>query len=131
MAKKPNYGWRPVQLPKDLVDTVESLLKTSRVKKQGITSISQFIARTVNEEILKLESFRMAKVSTYKDHVRIMDNKIGNVGRIVSVYFKKGNSSWCDYCDKANCIHVQYAWEIPAAKEMFEIHGMNYPHSKE
>ena len=129
MAKKSNSGWRPVQLPKDLVDEVERIVKTNRVKKQGVTSISQFIARTVNEELKKLESARMSRVNVYEDRARIMDDRIGKMGRIVSVYFKRGKGPWCDYCSEDDCVHVQYAWELPDARKILKRHGMKYPRS--
>ena len=119
MVKKDNSGWRPVQLPKYLVDEVEKIIKTHDVKKQGITSISQFISRLVNNEFEKLDELkeqRLIYMNTYDDHLKILDNKIGKLGLILSVYFKKDNSMWCDYCNETNCVHVQYAKEIPHMK---------------
>ncbi len=130
MVKKDNFGWRAVQLPKELVDEVAKMLQTDIVKKQGITSISQFISRTVSKELEKLEFKRMKHVNMYDDHVKIMDNKLGKLGRIVSVYFKKENSPWCDYCEEPDCIHVQYAWEIADVRKILEKYGFSPPPSR-
>ena len=81
VRKKGNSGWRPVQLPKDLVDEVERVIETNEVKKEGVTSISQFISRTVSEALSKLESERLKHVNTYNDHVKIMDNRLGKIGQ--------------------------------------------------
>ena len=130
VRKKGNSGWRPVQLPKDLVDEVERVIETNEVKKEGITSISQFISRTVSEELSKLESERFKHVNMYGDHVKIMDNKLGKIGRIVSVYFKKGGKPWCDYCRESDCIHVQYAWEIADVRKILGKYGYSHPPSR-
>ena len=130
MVRKNKSDWRPVQLPKDLVDEVERIIKIDEIKKQGITSISQFISRTVNEEFEKLKQKNISHVNMYEDHVKIMDRKLGKLGRIISVYFKKGKTSWCDYCEEPDCIHVQYAWEIPEVRKILEKHGLKPPPSR-
>ena len=130
MVKKDNLGWRPVQLPKELVDEVEKMLQSDIVGKQGITSISQFISRAVSEGLSKLESERFKHMNMYDDHVKIIDNKLDKIGRIVSVYFKKGNRPWCDYCEEPDCIHVQYAWEIADVRKILEKYGFSPPPSK-
>ena len=120
MVRKSNSEWRPVQLPKDLVDEVERTIKTDMIKKEGITSISQFISRTVNDKIQELEQARFNVINTHDNHLKILDNKIGKLGQIVSVYFKKNNDMLCDYCNENNCVHVQYAKEIPHMKQVME-----------
>ena len=69
-------------------------------------------------------------VQLVDDHVKIMDNKLGKLGRIVSVYFKKENSPWCDYCEEPDCIHVQYAWEIADVRKILEKYGFSPPPSR-
>jgi len=36
MVRKSNSEWRPVQLPKDLVDEVERTIKTDMIKKKEL-----------------------------------------------------------------------------------------------
>lgn len=58
-----------------------------------------------------------------------MDRKLGKLGRIVSVYFKKKGNPWCDYEEK-NCIHVQDAWEMPDVRKILEERGFKPPPSR-
>ena len=66
----------------------------------------------------------------YDDHVKIMDRELGKLGRIVSVYFKRDGKPYCDYCGETDCVHVQYAWELPEARNVLKGHGLQPPPSR-
>ena len=72
----------------------------------------------------------MKHLNMYDDHVKILDNRLGKLGRIVSVYFKRDGKPYCDYCQEPDCVHVQYAWEIPEARKVLEGHGLKPPPSR-
>ena len=131
VRNKSNNEWRPVQLPKDLVDEVENLTKKIEVRKHGITSMSQFISRAVSEELKRMKKAdRLSHVNMYDDHVKILDNGLDSVGRIVSVYFRKDSKTWCDYCESESCVHVQFSWEIPKVRDILLKHGFRPPPSR-
>ncbi len=128
VRKKSNSGWRPVQLPKDLVDEVEKVIETSEVKKTGVTSISQFISRIIDDH---LESSRFSHQNTYEDKVRILDNKIGKLGDIVTIFLKEElKKGFCDYCESENCVHVKYMWELEDVVKILKKRGFQSPYNE-
>ena len=121
---------RTVNVKKVFLEQIEKILQYEEVKKEGIINTSQFIDYALKEKLEKLAQKRMSHVNIYDDHVKIMDNHLDKIGRIVSVYFKKGKNSWCDYCESANCIHIQYAWKIPSVRSVLEELGLKQPRSR-
>ena len=122
--------WKTVNVKKTLLEKIEGMLHRGKLKNEGVTNTSQFIDIALKEKIEKLEEKNMSQVNLHGDHVRIMDNRLGKVGRIVSVYYRRGDSSWCDYCEESDCIHVQFAWELPDVKMILEGFGMKPPPSR-
>jgi len=131
MVRKNSSEWRPVQLPKNLVDEVERTIQTDMIKKEGITSISQFISRTVNDKIQELEQKRFSHQNTYEDKVRILDNKLGRLGDIVTIFLRdEKKDSFCDYCEQNDCIHVKYMWELPDVVKTLKKRGFASPYKE-
>ena len=122
--------WTSIRIRNELYNEVEKMLHKDSVKKLGISSISQFVTNAISEYVEELEQKNMSHVNVYDDHVKIMDRELGKIGRIVSVYFKKGNKPWCDYCRESDCIHVQYAWEIADVRKILEKYGFSPPPSR-
>ncbi|MDE0526734.1 MAG: hypothetical protein OXI27_09115 [Thaumarchaeota archaeon] len=109
--------WKTVNVKKAMMDEVERMLRTDAVRKEGITNMSQFVDLALREKIERLERMRFEHINMYEDHVKILDNKLGRAGRILSVYFRDSRA-WCEYCDEHMCVHIQYAWEIPDVREV-------------
>ena len=130
MSEKTKENWTSTNIRVTLMDEIKKLLLTDIAKKEGLTNVSQFIDSAIHDFIEKLEQERMNHLNMYDDHVKIMDNKLGKLGRIVSVYFKKGNNPWCDYCEEPDCIHVQYAWEIADVRKILEKYRFSPPPSR-
>lgn len=130
MVKKDVPKWNTIRVRESTYREIEKALNYDEVKKEGISSITQFVTNAITKHLKELESERMKHINMYDDHVKIMDNNLGNIGRIVSVYFKKGKTSWCDYCEETDCIHVQYAWEIPDVRSILETQGLKPPPSR-
>jgi|APSaa5957512535_1039671.scaffolds.fasta_scaffold05746_11 hypothetical protein len=128
MVRKHKSDWRAVQLPKELVDEVEKIIDTSKIKKRGITSISQFISRLIDEE---LEHQRFTHENTYEDKVRIRDDKIGKLGDIVTIFLKSDTKKgFCDYCESEDCIHVKYMWELPDVVDILKKRDFSSPYKE-
>ncbi len=109
--------WKTVNVKKSLLDEVERVRRTDEAKKAGITNAAQFVDLALREALEKFERRRFEHINMYEDHVKILDNKLGRAGRIVSVYFREAKA-WCEYCDEHMCVHIQYAWEIPDVREV-------------
>jgi len=120
---KENSGWRPVQLPKDLVDQVEKIIKKDVIKKQGITSISQFISRTTNNALEKLEETGFKATTIKNDVIQIFDENLGDNGTLVSIKQNK-NKLTCTICNSQDCSHVNYIWSLEAVAVDLEESGL-------
>lgn len=121
--------WKTVNLKTGLAQEVERVLQGDTAKSLGITNVSQFVDASVKEKLERLERKRFDHINMYEDHVKILDNKLDRVGRIVSVYFRD-TRAWCDYCDENLCVHIQYAWELPQVREILEKRGFTPPPSR-
>ena len=122
--------WTAANVRISLLRRIKKALESEEAKEEGLNNVNQFIDSAIRELLEKLEQKRMNHLNMYDDHVKIMDNKLGKIGRIVSVYFKKGNKPWCDYCRESDCIHVQYAWEIADVRKILEKYRFSPPPSR-
>lgn len=140
--------WVTIRVRKALLDRIVKILQDGAVSDKGFTNISQFIDAAVRDALVEPEKrmveaelaredqkavesgSRMHHVNMYDDHVKVMDNALPRLGRIVSVYFKKNDSTWCDYCNCDDCIHVQFAWELPEVKDILSAQGLRPPTSR-
>ena len=109
--------WKTVNVKKSLLDEVERVRRTDEAKKDGITNVAQFVDLALREKLEKFERRRFEHINMHEDHVKILDNKLGRTGRIVSVYFRDAKA-WCECCDEHMCVHIQYAWEIPDVRKV-------------
>ncbi len=123
-------NWKSIKVREETYNEIEKTLKTKMAKEMGLTNLTQFANYSITQQIEKLKPKRLEHVNMYEDHVKIMDNKLGKVGRIISVYFKKRQNSWCDYCEENNCIHVQFAWEIPDVRSILLNNDLKPPPSR-
>jgi len=127
MANSDN--WRTVNVKKVLLEQIEKIVNSDEVKKEGITNVSQFIDSALKEKLEEIEQKRFAHQNTYDDKVRILDNKIGKMGDIVTIFlrdeFKKG---FCDYCESESCVHVKYMWELKDVVKILKKKGFRSPY---
>ena len=121
--------WGNIRIRQELINRLSKILEIKAAKTDGFTNVSQFADHILRKTLEDMEK-QMEHVNMYVDHVKIMDRKLGKLGRIVSVYFKKGGSSWCDYCDANDCIHIQYAWELSDVRKILEKEGLKPPASR-
>ena len=122
--------WGSIRVRQDLIDRVAKALNTEEAKRDGFTNVSQYTDHVLREAVSELESKRFEHVNMYEDHVKILDNRAGRQGRILSVYFRREAGPMCDYCEESDCVHVQYAWEIDDVQRILEQHGLRPPSSK-
>lgn len=122
--------WGSVRVRQDLIDRVAKALNTAEAKREGFTNISQYTDHVLREALAEMERQRFEHVNMYEDHVKVLDNHIGNQGRIVAIYFKHDIGPMCDYCEMPDCVHIQYAWEIGDVREVLERRGLKPPESR-
>ena len=130
MARREAPRWNTIRVRESTYREIERALNCDEVKREGISNITQFATSAITKYLRELEWTRMSLISTYKDHTKIMDNKLGRIGRIVTVYFRKGEDAWCEFCDETDCIHIQYAWELPEVRKILRVRGLNLPQSR-
>ena len=130
MTEKTKENWVTTKVRRTLEHEIEKALRSDEAKKEGLTNKAQFVDYAIRELLTRLEVERMNHLNMYDDHVKILDNRLGKLGRIVSVYFKREDKPWCDYCEETDCVHVQYAWELPEARKVLERHNLKPPPSR-
>lgn len=121
--------WRTVNVKKALLEQIEKIINSEEVKKEGITNTSQFIDSALKEKLEEIEQKRFAHQNTYDDKVRILDNKIGKMGDIVTIFLKdESKKGFCDYCESENCVHVKYMWELEDVVKILKKRGFKSPY---
>ena len=123
-------NWKTAMIRHELLNRVKAIVESNGAKNQGITNVNQFIDLAVREKIEKFKIVNLSHIITYEDHVKILDLMLGDHGRTVAVYFNNDGSPYCDYCEASDCVHVQFAWDIPAARTILYGHGFAPPPSK-
>lgn len=127
MANSDN--WRTVNVKKVLLEQIEKIVNSDEVKKEGITNVSQFIDSALKEKLEEIEQKRFAHQNTYDDKVRILDNKIGKMGDIVTIFLRDElKRGFCDYCESENCVHVKYMWELEDVVKILKKRGFKSPY---
>ena len=130
VKKKLAPKWNTVRIREGTYKEIEKALETDELERLGISSISQFVTNALIKQLEESRQKSMEHVNMSEDHVKIMDRKLGRMGRILAVHFKQEHPPYCDYCEESDCIHVQYAWELPEARKVLEGHGLQPPPSK-
>ena len=123
-------NWRTVMIRGELLVRVKAIVESNAAKNQGVTNTSQFIDLAIRDKIKEFKIASLSHISTHEDHVKILDLMLDAHGRIVAVDFNNDGSPYCDYCEAPDCVHVQFAWEIPAASIILYGHGFAPPPSK-
>lgn len=131
MTEKSKENWVTTKIRRTLNGEIEKSLQSEEAKKLGLTNIAQFVDSAIRELLEELEQKRFSHQNTYDDKVRILDNKIGKMGDIVTIFlrneFKKG---FCDYCESENCVHVKYMWELEDVVKILKKRGFHSPYSE-
>lgn len=125
MAK--NTSWGNVRVRQDLIDRMTKALHTAELQREGFTNVAQLTDNIIRKALASLEDKRFEHINMYEDHVKILDNHIGRQGRIISVYYKENMDPICEYCEDSDCVHIQYAWEISAVRDILKQHGFKPP----
>ncbi len=111
------------KIPKSLPDSIEKISDSECVKNFRLQNKSQFVTDVI-KKLVREYSERLTHINMHDDHVKILDDGLDKIGRIMSIYFKKGKNSWCNCCEEPDCIRVQYAWKIPDVQKILITNGL-------
>ena len=123
-------NWISAQVRRPLLYNVREFLKTDAAKLAGLTNSTQFIDVAIKELMEKLQPESIVVDSIYEDRIVLQDWEAENHPVFLSVYFDKKKKPYCTYCNETDCLHVQYAWEVPEARRILKQHGATPPPSK-
>jgi len=122
--------WRTVRIPAELLDEVEKFLKDDLARREGYNSKAQFITDAIREYLHRYKSTRprLEHMNVYENRVTILDRELERYGRIVDVFLKKDTDEivypYCSYCRSNDCLHVDFAFEIPKVRETLQKAGI-------
>ncbi len=124
--------WSAANVRKSLIIRIKKTLNTEEGKEEGLNNVNQFIDSAVRELLEKLEEKRFSHQNTYDDKVRILDNKIGKMGDIVTIFLKEElKIGFCDYCESEKCVHVKYMWELEDVVKILKKRNFNSPYAEQ
>ena len=117
--------WANVRISLDLAEEVKKFVESKLGRSLRYNSQADFVAQAVREALERVRERRprFNHVNMYEDHVKILDRELERHGRIVSVYFKIDGRPYCEY-EKNECVHVDYAWEIPEVARVLDPKGI-------
>lgn len=124
--------WRTVRIQKELLEEVERFLETDLAKREGYNSKAQFITDAIREYLGRYRKLRprLEHVNVYRNRVTILDRELEGRGRIVDVVFMRRKNGeeiiypYCTYCQSSDCIHADFAFEIPKVREILHKAGI-------
>lgn len=123
--------WKTVNVKKSLLDQVENIVNSDEVKKDGITNTSQFIDSALKDKLHEFKQNRFSHQNTYEDKVRILDNNLGKMGDIVTIFLRDSTKDgFCDYCEENNCVHIKFMWELGDIVNTLTMRGFKSPYKE-
>jgi len=125
--------WSVVKIPRELDRQIEEFLKTDTAKEQLLRSKSHVATQAIKEFLAKFKiekKPRFEHINVYRNRVTILDRELEGRGRIVDGVFVRKNEHekvvypYCTYCGTNDCVHTDYAFEIPQVREILEKAGI-------
>jgi hypothetical protein len=106
----PKRGFKSITLKESVYADLEKTYRQNKaiLEREGVDSLSSFVARIISTYIVDKESGRMQHFNIYENVIRIKDKKLG---RIVDVDYRK-DEMYCGLCESTDCVHTGYAWGI-------------------
>lgn len=102
-------GSEKIRIDSNLLRSIDMYLQSDLARLKGFRNRREVIEEAIRR-FLENEGFwstqRFKHINMYRDHVIIMDKLIN---KIVTVYFKPPDKTYCDACGTGDCEHVLYA----------------------
>ena len=112
-----------VNIKTELLNTVKLAVNAEVSILNGVTSVPQFINTAIREKLERLGIGSINSGIVNDSFVRLIDRRVGEAGKVLTVYYNRGGKPWCDHCEKPDCFHIDYAMELPTVKAI--MHGMD------
>ena len=103
----PRQGWASISLTKELIEEIDSFVKSEDGKKLGFSSRTDLIARAVTD-LLEEHKPRLQHLNMLDDNVKVIDF---GMDRIATIIFRENGSVYCELCRQLDCEHIKYALE--------------------
>lgn len=108
-------GWKAVDLPEEVVEEAEELMRIKHEGRLTKVPLGLFIADLIREsieweEVTKKYQPLLEDYSIEPDCVYIRDNKRDVIAEL---RFKDEGDLYCNIDSAKNCVHVGFAWSIP------------------
>ncbi len=115
--------WVTVEIPEGTVQKLENLRKTKYERRPGNVPLRLFIddmikASLEREEMQASYPPLLEEYLVETDAIFIKDNR---TSKVVELSFKEGDL-YCPVDAAKNCVHVGFAWSIPRANRMLNLH---------
>ena len=116
--------WTTVRIRDELYNEIEKGLHKDIIKKQGISSISQFVTNAIAKQLEEMNRTGFKHVMLKDDTIEIFDENIGENGKLASIQQNK-NKLICLECNSKDCPHTNYIWSIEHIANDLEEKGID------
>jgi hypothetical protein len=111
---------KDVALPTGLVDQIEKLMQTKFERRPGKVAMEAYLSELLRyslerEQARELFTQVLEEYSVDKEHVFVKDNERDVVAELS---FKDNSDLYCDIDSSKNCVHIGFAWSIPAVQRL-------------
>jgi hypothetical protein len=119
--KNGTQGTNEVSLPTGLLDAVAKLMEEKFERRPEKVSISAYISELIRFALEKEKATAaypqfLEVFNVDKERVFIRDNRRDVVAELT--FREKDSDLYCDVDSSKNCVHVGFAWSIPAVQRV-------------
>jgi len=119
-------NWKPVQLPKELVNDLETFANAGLARSLGFTNKSQLAAFAIRDFLAKyseyLETYQLVDYS--EDKITLIDH---GANQVVTIKHD-GKFLRCDVDNESYCEHIKFVLLCPAVLKVVKKFG--YPNEE-
>ncbi len=123
MVKKEVPNWNTIRVRESTYREIEKALNYDEVKKEGVSSITQFVTNAITKQLKELQKTGFKSVIINNDVIEIFDANINDDGMLVRIHHIKNKLS-CLECNSNDCPHINYIWSIDHIADKLEGKGL-------
>lgn len=124
----PQRVWRPVNLKAEFVDRIEKRRDQEfkdAIRKPPLGAyVENLLLEVIEEdELMKKYGPLLEQFSISPDKILIKDNRTGDVAELTF----RDSVLYCNLDESTNCVHIGFAWAIPAVYKVMTARGEKKP----
>lgn len=126
----PKVGFKSLTLSDTVYNRVYSVYESNKkeLNAKGVNSFSGYVTSMLEETMQRDKNFaihapRIEEVSVADDQIILKDNISSRIAEIVF----QNDQLYCYLCEKNDCIHIGYAFSIPAIYKRLSERGIRNP----